>query len=159
MDPRIYRVIVTDYEALAKEQRGDELQHAAKVRFEGGATNSCALACFHLLFNVRLQELLDCVVEDTRVVGEADGDVRLGGEIVKEAETVGEVVLRIGRVVQFRGIAVLVLKKSREVLGCDLCHNSDLLAQRGALEDSDLVSKGDGEFWGQVWIFEGCIAN
>ena len=42
--------------------------------------------------------------------GKADGDVRLAGEIIEEAESVGEVVLRIGWVVQPRGIAVLVLQ-------------------------------------------------
>ena len=42
--------------------------------------------------------------------GKADGDVRLAGEVIEEAESVGEVVLRIGWVVQLRGIAVLVLE-------------------------------------------------
>jgi len=53
----------------------------------------------------------------------------------------------------------LVFDESREILGGDMSHDTDLYVQRGSLKYAKLISDRDGQLRRQFGVFEGCIAN
>ena len=85
--------------------------------------------------------------------GNTDGDVWIAGEPVQEAEGVRPPILRTSAFLQVQGVAVLVLENGGEGLGSELGVYARLGVVWGALEDAELVSEGDGEFGGKLWVF------